>query len=506
MKQTADFLIIGSGIAGLSLALKLAESNPSKKVIVTTKAHEAASNTKYAQGGVAVVIDRVNDSFEKHIEDTLICGAGLCEPDVVKMVVENAPVRLQELIDWGARFDKNKEGNLDLGREGGHSAHRIVHHKDQTGNEIEQAMLSQLQQRSNIILLNYHFAIDLIHKDNRCEGAYFFDEKTKEVFAIMAANVVLATGGIGQVYGHTTNPIVATGDGIGMANRAGVTIQEMEFVQFHPTALYSEALKTTFLISEAVRGFGAYLRTKDSERFMHKYDERLELASRDVVSQAIDLELKKSGEPCVYMDCTHLEMEGFKQHFPMIYQQCMDLGIDVSKDWIPVAPSQHYMCGGISVDLNGQTSMNNLFACGETARTGLHGANRLASNSLLEALVYSHQIYVYLNNHQQTILSDQGVSSSVFGNVELPEEELIALRSKMQHTMMRYVGIVRDKEGLLKAKEELNVLKNKVEQLVASTKVSKQLFELRNMIDTGLLIIRDSLERKESVGAFVILK
>ena len=397
MIQT-NYLIIGSGVAGLTFALKIAEQFPHKKITIVTKANRDESNTRYAQGGIAVVTDKIIDSYEKHIEDTLICGDGLCDEEVVKMVITEGPKRLKDLIEWGAKFDKNTQGTLDLGKEGGHSENRVVHHKDQTGQEIQRAISNQVHQKENILVLDYHLAIDLITENNRCLGAYVLDEKTNEILTFQSDFTLLATGGIGHLYGHTTNPIIATGDGIAMAYRANAIVKEMEFIQFHPTALYDTSTGTSFLISEAVRGYGAYLRTKSGHRFMPDYDSRGDLASRDIVSQSIDLELKKSGDDCVYLDCSHIEMDGFIKHFPMIYTHCKGLGIELSKDWIPVVPAQHYLCGGIVVDATGRTSVENLFACGECSRTGLHGANRLASNSLLEALVYSDKVYTYLAN------------------------------------------------------------------------------------------------------------
>ena len=393
---TTNYLIIGSGVAGLTFALKMANRFPERTITIITKANADESNTKYAQGGIAIVTDKIEDSYQKHIEDTLICGDGLCDEAVVKMVITEGPKRLKELIEWGAQFDKNAKGTFDLGKEGGHSENRVVHHKDQTGHEIQRAILEQVIQKENITVLDHHFALELITQDNRCVGAYALDEKTNEVITYQSDFTLLATGGIGHLYGHTTNPIIATGDGIAMAYRASATIQDMEFIQFHPTVLFDKGSGSKFLISEAVRGFGARLRTKNGELFMLNYDSRGDLASRDIVSQSIDLELKKSGDECVYLDCTHLDMEGFKNHFPMIYKHCKKVGIELETEWIPVVPAQHYLCGGIVVDINGKTSIENLFACGECSRTGLHGANRLASNSLLEALVYSDKIYHYL--------------------------------------------------------------------------------------------------------------
>ena len=504
MIQT-NYLIIGSGVAGLTFAVKIAERFPDKKITIVTKANENESNTRYAQGGIAIVTDKAEDSYQKHIEDTLICGDGLCDESVVEMVITEGPKRLKELIEWGAKFDKNTEGTLDLGKEGGHSENRVVHHKDQTGQEIQRAILSQVHQKENISVLDYHLAIDLITENNRCLGAYVLDQKTKEVLTFQSEFTLLATGGIGHLYGHTTNPVIATGDGIAMAFRANAVIKEMEFIQFHPTALYDALTGTSFLISEAVRGFGAYLRTKNGHRFMLDYDSRGDLASRDIVSQSIDLELKKTGDDCVYLDCTHLDLEGFMKHFPMIYERCKSVGIDIAKDWIPVVPAQHYLCGGIVVDKKGKTSVENLFACGECSRTGLHGANRLASNSLLEALVYSDKIYHYLAD--TSLEKDQFLPTvSDWKLTEKPEINpfyVTQTKSDLQLLMRQNAGIVRNDRDLLKAKERLSHWKNEVEEKIKDYNVNADLYELQNMITIGSLIVQQSIERDENRGGFV---
>ena len=504
MIQT-NYLIIGSGVAGLTFAVKIAERFPDKKVTIVTKANENESNTKYAQGGIAIVTDKAEDSYEKHIQDTLICGDGLCDESVVEMVITEGPKRLKELIEWGAKFDKNTEGTLDLGKEGGHSENRVVHHKDQTGQEIQRAILSQVHQKENITVLDYHLAIDLITENNRCLGAYVLDQKTKEVLSFQSEFTLLATGGIGHLYGHTTNPVIATGDGIAMAFRANAVVKEMEFIQFHPTALYDASTGTSFLISEAVRGFGAYLRTKNGHRFMPDYDSRGDLASRDIVSQSIDLELKKTGDECVYLDCTHLDLEGFMKHFPMIYEHCKSVGIDIAKDWIPVVPAQHYLCGGIVVDKNGKTSVENLFACGECSRTGLHGANRLASNSLLEALVYSDKIYHYLAD----TFSGQSQFIGTVSDWKLTEKPEInpfyvtKTKSELQLLMRKNAGIVRNDADLIKAREKLSSLKNEVDDNIKNYNVNAELYELQNMITIGTLIVQQSIDRDENRGGFV---
>lgn len=506
--KNINYLIIGSGVAGLTLALRLAEKFPNKNITIVTKSNADESNTKYAQGGIAIVIDKNEDSYQKHISDTLICGDGLCDEAVVKMVITEGPKRLKELIEWGAKFDKNPDGNLNLGKEGGHSENRVVHHKDQTGYEIERAILMQTRQKDNITVLDHHFAVDLITKENCCLGITALNEKTKQQHTYISDVTILATGGIGHLYGHTTNPVIATGDGIAMACRAGATINEMEFIQFHPTAFYEASTGSKFLISEAVRGFGAYLRTRKGHRFMIDYDSRQELASRDIVSQSIDLELKKSGDDYVFLDCTHLDTEVFKKHFPMIYKHCLISGIDIAEDWIPVVPAQHYLCGGIVVDANGKTSVTNLFACGECSQTGLHGANRLASNSLLEALVYSGRIYEYLANPFLEIKTANYKISEIknTNKPEIDSDYLTELKTKLQHLMRQNAGIVRCDSDLQNAKEQLLEWKKEMEQREKTYQISVAYYELLNMITIGILIVSQSLERQENRGGFFKLK
>lgn len=510
--MTTNYLVIGSGVAGLTFSIKIAEKFPNRQVVIVTKSDEEESNTKYAQGGVAIVLDTETDSFEKHIKDTLIAGDGLCDKEVVKMVIEEGPKSLNELLLWGANFDFDANGNLSLGKEGGHSEYRVVHHKDITGFEIERALLYRVHQLQNITILPNHFAIDLITnhhvKDSKCEslscfGAYVFNQKTGDIFTIKADSTLLASGGIGCVYGHTTNPIIATGDGIAMAYRAKAEIKDMEFVQFHPTALYESKGESSFLISEAVRGSGAYLRNKKGYRFMPDYDERAELASRDIVSQSIDRELKKSGDTHVFLDCTHLDINAFKNHFPNIYGKCLEHHIDIENDWIPVVPASHYLCGGIVVDKHGKTSISNLFACGECTRTGLHGANRLASNSLLEALVYAHNIFTYHSGHEHSGLNvtipdwnDEGTT--------IPQEHVLIQHNlkRLQALMRDYVGIVRSNSRLKKAIKHLELINNEVEDLYRESKITTSLCELRNMVNVAHLIISQSLERTENKGGY----
>ena len=505
------YLVIGSGVAGLTFSVKIAEKFPDRTITIITKGNEDESNTKYAQGGVAVVLDHEEDSFQNHIKDTLIAGDGLCNETVVNMVIKNGPQRFKELLHWGTNFDLNSEGNFDLGMEGGHSESRVVHHKDITGYEIERALLHRAHQLKNIQILEHHFAIDLIteHQLNTpqtkvsCYGAYVLNEKTNSVLTIKAVHTLLAAGGIGKVYGHTTNPIIATGDGIAMAYRANSEIVDMEFIQFHPTVLYTSEGGSSFLISEAVRGFGAYLRDENGRRFMLNYDSRAELASRDIVSQSIDIELKKTGATNVYLDCTHLNIEEFKNHFPNIYDKCISEAINIATDWIPVVPASHYLCGGIVVDKNGQTSIQNLFSCGECTRTGLHGANRLASNSLLEALVYADNIYKTLcnsNEHSNHIDLPKWRNT---GTTHKGTECIIQKYIKQLQLLMRsYAGITRSYSQLQNALIDLDKIYRDVEVLYNSHTVSTPLCELRNMINVAHLIIKQSIARKTNKGGY----
>ncbi|UFH34407.1 L-aspartate oxidase [Flavobacterium acetivorans] len=505
---SCNYLIIGSGVAGLSFAIKIADRFPDKRVTIITKSTEDESNTKYAQGGIAIVLDEDEDSCQKHIQDTLICGDGLCDESVVEMVVTEGSKRLKELIEWGAEFDRNSKGNFDLGKEGGHSHNRIVHHKDQTGFEIERAILSEVHKKKNIHILDHHFALDLIIQNGCCQGAYALNQKTNEILCFQSDYTLLATGGIGHLYGHTTNPIIATGDGIAMAFRANATIKDMEFIQFHPTALYDDSQGSKFLISEAVRGFGAYLRTKKGSRFMLNYDERGELASRDIVSQSIDLELKKTGDNCIYLDCTHLDINAFIKHFPMIHQHCIDIGINITKDWIPVIPAQHYLCGGIAVDKNGKTSVENLFACGECSQTGLHGANRLASNSLLEALVYSDKIYHYLSNDSTVSHKPKSpiADLKLTNKTKINSTYLIQFKEKLQHLIHKNVGIVRYEADLIKVLEQLLKWQREIESIIQHFQINSAAYELNNMITIAILIVQRSINRNQNRGAFIKFK
>ena len=514
-----DFLVIGSGISGLTFALKTATKFSDSKITIVTKNEQSESNTKYAQGGIASVYNKTVDSFEQHIQDTLVAGDGLCDEEVVKMVVEDAPDRLNELIEWGTKFDKNEKGEYDLGREGGHSQNRILHHTDITGAEIERALLAQVNALPNIDFLTHHYAIDLITehqvKQKRtkrnskisCFGAYVLDVKNTKVKTFASKFTVLASGGNGQVYETTTNPLVATGDGIGIAYRAKAEISEMEFIQFHPTALYNPGEYPAFLISEAVRGFGAKLRDYYGNSFMHKYDEREELASRDIVARAIDNELKKSGTPHVYLDCTNLDMEKFKDHFPNITEKCASLNIDVEKDFIPVVPASHYICGGVNVNKKAKTSIKKLYAIGEVTKTGLHGGNRLASNSLLEGLVYAHNAFLNVSKKFNKVKMPKNVPAwNDSGVVKNMERILITHdRNEVKTIMTNYVGIVRSNERLKRAEKKLRVLYEDNKRLYDHSELSVELCELRNLITTAYLITQFSKKRTTNCGGFFSL-
>jgi L-aspartate oxidase len=512
MHQT-DFLVVGSGIAGLTYALKVAEQCPGKKVTIITKTREDETNTKYAQGGVAVVNDLENDSFEKHIEDTLIAGDGLCNEQVVEIVVKEGPERVNELIAWGANFDKAPDGDFALGKEGGHSEFRVIHHKDVTGREIERALLEAVRRKSNIELITHCFVIELITQhhlgylvtkstqDIECYGIYVLNLKTNRIEKILSRVTLLATGGNGQVYRTTTNPVIASGDGVAMVYRAKGRIENMEFIQFHPTALYQPGESPAFLITEAVRGDGGILRNKNGEDFMHRYDERLSLAPRDIVARAIDSEMKITGTEHVYLDCRHMDLEKFIHHFPNIYEKCRSIGIDITKDMIPVAPAAHYSCGGIKTDEWGRTSIRSLYAAGECASTGLHGANRLASNSLLEAMVFAHRCYL------DAVKAIEGASLKNIPDwntlgTTAPKEMILITQSlkELKQIMSDYVGIVRTNVRLERAMRRLDILHLETEALYRETAVSPQLCELRNLITAGYLIVKGAMFRKESRG------
>lgn len=517
--QNTDVLVIGSGISGLSYAIKVAQKYPESKITIVTKADEEESNTKYAQGGVAVVTDMENDSFEKHIEDTLRAGDGLCKRDTVEIVVKEGPQRFKEIVSWGAQFDKDDLGTYDLGREGGHTENRVVHHKDITGYEIERALLAVVEKTPNIELLSHHYVIDLVTehhipdtefnpKEINCYGAYVLDLASGKVKKFTSKITMMATGGCGHVYKNTTNPVIATGDGIGLAFRAKASISNMQFIQFHPTALYSNRSGQLFLISEAVRGFGAKLRTKNGKPFMHKYDEREELASRDIVARAIDNEMKLTGDDFVCLDCRHLDREKFMEHFPNIYEKCKEEGLDMFSDLIPVVPASHYLCGGIDVDLYGQTSINNLFAVGECSNTGLHGANRLASNSLLEAMVFGHRAALktveLLNKNNFNKEKINRVPEWNDEGLKVTQEMVLLnyLKKQLQIMMSDLVSIVRTNERLELAREKEEEIYKSVKEIYKMNLLSPQLSELRNLVSVARLIIHQSIAQKENRGAF----
>ncbi len=505
-----DFLVVGSGIAGLSFALKAARHG---KVLIVTKANADESNTKYAQGGVAVVVDK-EDSFDKHIEDTLIAGDGLCDKSVVEIVVKEGPDRIQEIIDYGTSFDRTTQGMYDLAKEGGHSEHRVLHYKDITGYEIERALLEKVHANENIEVLTHYFAIELITqhhlgvfvdkstKDITCYGIYALNTQSGSVEKITAKVTVMASGGAGHIYATTTNPVIATGDGTAMVYRAKGKVRNMEFIQFHPTALYNPGEYPSFLVSEAVRGYGGVLKNRHGQEFMHLYDERGSLAPRDIVARAIDSELKKSGDECVFLDIRHRSKDEILTHFPNIYAKCLSIGIDMTRDMIPVTPACHYMCGGIMVNEQGRSSIDRLYACGECASTGLHGANRLASNSLLEATVFAHRIY------QDAV--------SAFGRNDIPDnipewdetdtqlsnEDILVTHNlrETQKVMSDYVGIVRSDFRLERAMRRLGLLYEETEGFYKKTKVSVKLCELRNVIQNAYIVVKSAMLRKESRG------
>ena len=510
-----DFLVIGSGIAGLTYALKVAEACPDKTVTILTKTQSDETNTKYAQGGIAGVMDFDKDSFDKHIEDTMIAGDGLCDKEVVEIVVREGVERIKELINWGTNFDKDRDGDYALGREGGHSEFRILHHKDVTGKEMERALLEAIKSKPNIQLISHCFVLDIITQhhlgflvtkatpDIECYGVYLLNLNTHKIEKIVAKITLLATGGNGQVYRTTTNPAIATGDGVAMVYRAKGRIENMEFIQFHPTALYEPGVRgQNFLITEAVRGDGGILRNQSGEAFMERYDERKDLAPRDIVARAIDNEMKINGTEYVFLDCRHFTKEKFTEHFPNIYDKCISIGIDITKDMIPVSPAAHYSCGGVQTDSVGRTSITNLYAAGECACTGLHGANRLASNSLLEAMVFAHRGYLDAVKNIGQLSFQQNIPDWKADGTSLPKEMILITQSlkEMKLLMSDYVGIVRNNERLQRANRRLDLLHEETEVLFKKTVVSPQLCELRNMITVAYLIVKSAEFRHESRG------
>lgn len=513
MLQT-DFLIIGSGIAGLTFAVKTAKRFPDKSITILTKVNTDETNTKYAQGGIAVVNDLENDSIEKHVQDTLVAGDGLCNEDIVRIVIEEGPERVQEIIDWGANFDKTETGDYMRGKEGGHSQNRILHHKDITGYEIERALIQEAEQYNNIKIHNYWHVVDIITQhhlghlitkstpDIECYGVYALNLQTNKIEKILSRITVMASGGAGQVYRTTTNPKIATGDGIAMVYRAKGRIENMEFIQFHPTALHEAGISPSFLITEAVRGDGGILRNKSGEAFMQRYDSRADLAPRDVVARAIDNEMKVNGTEHVHLDCRHMDKEKFIAHFPNIHAKCESIGIDVFTQLIPVAPAAHYCCGGIKCDEHGNTSIRYLYTCGECSSTGLHGANRLASNSLLEAIVFAHRCAEdAINKLEQTSFKESIPDWNAQGT-GTPKEMILITQSlkEIQQVMSDYVGIVRNDIRLQRAMSRLDLLHQETEYLYRTSTLSPQLCELRNLITIGYLIVKSAQFRKESRG------
>lgn len=496
--KTYDVIVIGSGIAGLTFAAKIA---PYGRVALITKKRAKDSNTNYAQGGIAAVISD-NDSFESHMSDTLDAGRHINHREAVKIMVERGPALINEISDMGAQFDKDENGNYLLSNEGGHSKNRIVHAGDYTGYEIERTMLRTVSMFPNITMLTGHYACDLIvDNDNQCQGVFVLDNATNEIEPYFSKFVFIASGGIGQVYRHTTNPAIATGDGISMAYLAGAKIANMEFVQFHPTALYnSESKGRSFLISEAVRGEGAYLKLKSGRQFMHKYNPKKSLAPRDVVARAIDAELKLSGEDYVLLDLSHFTANAFKSRFPRIYDKCRELGLDVPSEPIPVVPAAHYICGGIMTDIDARSSIKNLYAAGEVACTGVHGANRLASNSLLEAVVFAERAYLSI---KQRLLED--IEATVPGFYSQPislsqdtSDMLENMKMKIKETMWQRVAIVRNITSLERAGDTINGIYEDFSSLEKYN--TEQYFQVRNMIIVSRIIIKSALMRKESRG------
>ena len=512
MINTFDVIVVGSGIAGLSFALKVAEAG--KKVAIITKKNSAESNTNYAQGGIAAVTSQ-SDDLEMHITDTLDAGDGLCDPLAVREILRDGPSSIDELVQCGVAFTQLEDGRVSLGKEGGHSKRRILHVKDVTGKAIEQALLHAVDDSSLIETLEHHFAVDLITAKkisdqdtdkvdglDRILGLYVLNERTQKVETFSAPAVLLATGGIGQVYEYTTNPSIATGDGIAMAYRAGVEVCNMEFIQFHPTAFYTSQAER-FLISEAVRGEGAILRNLEGEAFMGRYDRRQDLAPRDIVARAIDAEMKKSGARHVWLDVRSIPLATLHERFPNIYEYCANQGIVLEKDMIPVVPAAHYLCGGVRTQLNAKTGLTGLYACGEVACTGLHGANRLASNSLLEAVVMAKRGAVaVLEDLAKSYQEPKLLPDWIDGDLHDSDERVILThnRDELKRTLWDYVSIVRTDKRLERARTRIEVLEREINDYYWDSKVDVSLLELRNMIQVSALIVQCALGRKESRG------
>ncbi len=500
MKARTDFLVLGSGIGGLSFALKAAEAG--HKVRVLTKRLTRDSNTAYAQGGIASVWQS-DDSFASHIEDTLNAGAGLCKPEVVEAVVSEGPGRIEDLLRWGVRFSTQGRGkrNFDLAREGGHSARRILHRQDLTGAEIERALAARAGRHPLIEIFEWQHGLDLITRRGEVMGAYALDAGTHQVRAHIAKATVLATGGSGKVYLYTTNPDVATGDGVALAWRAGAAISNMEFVQFHPTCLFHPDAKN-FLISEAVRGEGGILRDRRGKAFMSRFHAMKDLAPRDVVARAIDTVLKETGDDCVYLDITHKPAAWLKKRFPGIYKVCLSFGVDITRMRIPVVPAAHYQCGGVKTDLHAATSLKRLYAVGEVACTGLHGANRLASNSLLEALVFSHRAAEQAITQSKPLPVWFKAPRWQTGQAVPSDEAVVVAQNwdELRRMMSNYVGIVRSDKRLKRALARIDLLSHEIREYYWDYLVTPDLLELRNLCSVAELIVRSALKRRESRG------
>lgn len=511
MTKEYDFLVVGSGIAGMSYALKVADHG---RVAILCKTTLDEANTALAQGGISSVTNPIVDNYAKHIEDTLVAGDGICDLQSVEKVVKNAPKEIEQLLEWGVDFDKTPDGQFDLHREGGHSEHRILHHKDSTGAEIQKSLIERIKLHPNITVYDHHFAVDILTQhhlgqivtkhtpDIECYGIYALDTRSQRIKTFLAKVTILATGGIGNVYQITTNPLVATGDGIAMVHRARGVVQDMEFVQFHPTAFYSPNVRPSFLITEAMRGYGAVLRTVKGEEFMQKYDDRGSLAPRDIVARAIDTEMKLAGTDYVYLDVTHKPAELTREHFPMINEKLLAHGIDFTKDYIPVAPAAHYLCGGISVNEHAESSIHRLYAAGECSRTGLHGANRLASNSLIEAIVYADAAAKHSLAQMEHLSFQTGIPMWDAEGTRLPEEMVLITQSlkEVQQIMSSYVGIVRSNLRLKRAMSRLEILFRETESLFDRSVVSREICELRNCISVAYLVIKQASARQESRG------
>jgi len=500
LKLKTDFLIIGGGVSGLSLAIKLSQLSPDKKILLITKEELKECNTYYSQGGVACVWDE-NDSFEKHIKDTLRAGDGLCNEEVVRKIITQVSERIKELIEWGVDFSKNSEGEYDLGREGGHSERRILHVNDLTGRYIEEALIKRVKECENVEIREDMCAINLYERNMKCYGVYVQNQDNKEIHNISAGATILATGGCGKIYLYTSNPDVASGDGIAMAYRAGAAISNMEFFQFHPTCLYHPYAKS-FLITEAMRGEGAILKDLNGREFMKDYHPMKDLAPRDIVSRAIDSELKRSGDDYVLLDiASQKDPEFIKKHFPGVHKRCLEFNIDITKEPIPVVPAAHYCCGGVNAKIDGTTQVKNLYVIGESACTGLHGANRLASNSLIEGLVCGHNCAKTLASKSDN-LKIKEFKPWEPGNA-IPSTEAIVITQnwdEIRRFMQNYVGIVRTDKRLQRAKKRINLLLDEVERYYWDFKIEKNLIELRNLATVAKIIIVSAISRKESRG------